>query len=130
VLEGSGGRDRVGDPPARPLAHQAIDGGRVMKRALVAVVMVAALLASPMARSGAAGQAQCSSRAAVPVPPVYASTVARARALVCDKLAGRISGLQVAVGVDGKRVWSGRFGDADVDRTFCVPASARALCAG
>src|SRR2546430_7251740 len=107
VLEGSGGRDRVGDPPARPLAHQAIDGGRVMKRALVAVVMVAALLASPMARSGAAGQAQCSSRAAVPVPPVYASTVARARALVCDKLAGRISGLQVAVGVDGKPGGSG-----------------------
>ena len=93
-----------------------------MKRALVAVVMVAALLASPMARSGAAGQAQCSSRAAVPVPPVYASTVARARALVCDKLAGRISGLQVAVGVDGKLVWSEGFGYADVARKIPVTA--------
>ena len=93
-----------------------------MKRTLVAVVMVAALLAPPMARSGAAGQAQCSSRAAVPVPPVYASTVARARALVCDKLAGRISGLQVAVGVDGKLVWSEGFGYADVARKIPVTA--------
>src|SRR5437016_9575298 len=69
VLEGSGGRDRVGDPPARPLAHQAIDGGRVMKRALVAVVMVRHRC-EPLATRAA--QAQSSSRAAVPVPPVYA----------------------------------------------------------
>src|SRR5439155_277861 len=93
-----------------------------MKRALVAVLIGTALLASPMAHSGAAGQAQCISRAAVPVPPAYASTVARARALVCDKLAGRISGLQVAVGVDGKLVWSEGFGYADVARKIPVTA--------
>src|SRR6266550_1111940 len=57
VLEGSGGRDRVGDPPARPLAHQATDGGRLMKRSLVRVLIAAALLATPLAYSGAAGQA-------------------------------------------------------------------------
>src|SRR5437773_5698731 len=93
-----------------------------MKRVLVAVLIVAALLASPPAQIGAAGQAKCISRAAVPVPPAYASTVARARALVCVKLAGRISGLPVAVGVDGKLVWSEGFGYADVARKIPVTA--------
>src|SRR5205823_10494213 len=103
-----GGRDRVGDPPARPPAHQATDGGRPMKRSQVRVLIAAALPATPLAYSGAAGQAKCVSRAAMPVPPPYGATVARARALVSAKLAGRISGLQVAVGVDGKLVWSDR----------------------
>jgi len=93
-----------------------------MKRALLAVLIGAALLASPMAHSNAARQAECISRAAVPVPLAYASTVARARALVCDKLAARISGLQVAVGVDGKLVWSEGFGYADVARKIPVTA--------
>src|SRR5438093_7556102 len=96
--------------------------GGFMKRPLTRGLVAAAVLASWVDRSGAGGEAQCSSRAAVPVPPVYASTVARARALVCDKLAGRISGLQVAVGVDGKLVWSEGFGYADVARKIPVTA--------
>jgi len=93
-----------------------------MKRSLVRVLIAAALLATPLAYSGAAGQAKCVSRAAMPVPPPYGATVARARALVCAKLAGRISGLQVAVGVDGKLVWSEGFGYADVARKIPVTA--------
>ena len=93
-----------------------------MKRSLARVLIAAALLATPLAYSGAAGQAKCVSRAAIPVPPPYGATVARARALVCAKLAGRISGLQVAVGVDGKLVWSEGFGYADVARKIPVTA--------
>jgi len=76
-----------------------------MKRALGVVLVAAAVLASWVDRSVAGGQTTCVSRAAAPVLPAYAATVARAHAVVCDQLAGRIAGLQVAVGVDGKLVW-------------------------
>ena len=93
-----------------------------MKRALGLGLVAAAVLASWVDRSGAGGQTTCVSRAAAPVPPAYAATVARAHALVCDKLAGRIAGLQVAVGVDGKLVWSEGFGYADLARKAPVTA--------
>src|SRR5881409_3450548 len=96
--------------------------GGFMKGALGLGLVAAAVLASWVDRSGAGGQTTCVSRAAAPVPPAYAATVARAHALVCDKLAGRISGLQVAVGVDGKLVWSEGFGYADVARKIPVTA--------
>src|SRR5213595_1847684 len=96
--------------------------GGFMKRALGLGLVAAAVLASWVDRSGAGGQTKCVSRAAMPVPPAYAATVARARALVCDKLAGRISGLQVAVGVDGKLVWSEGFCYADLARKIPVTA--------
>src|SRR5881398_2824331 len=96
--------------------------GGFMKGALGLGLVAAAVLASWVDRSGAGGQTTCVSRAAAPVPPAYAATVARAHALVCDKLAGRIAGLQVAVGVDGKLVWSEGFGYADVARKIPVTA--------
>src|SRR5437667_4791868 len=96
--------------------------GGFMKRPLTRGLVAAAVLASWVDRSGAGGQTTCASRAAAPVPPTYAATVARAHALVCDKLAGRIAGLQVAVGVDGKLVWSEGFGYADLARKVPVTA--------
>src|SRR5438034_4255422 len=96
--------------------------GGFMKGALGLGLVAAAVLASWVDRSGAGGQTTCVSRAAAPVPPAYAATVARAHALVCDKLAGRIAGLQVAVGVDGKLVWSEGFGYADLAREAPVTA--------
>src|SRR2546428_3449985 len=93
-----------------------------MKRALGLVLVAAAVLASWVDGRVAGGQTTCVSRAAAPVPPAYAATVARAHAVVCDKLAGRIAGLQVAVGVDGKLVWSEGFGYADVARKVPVTA--------
>src|SRR5881296_980020 len=96
--------------------------GGFMKRALGLGLVAAAVLASWVDRSGAGGQTTCVSRAAAPVPPAYAATVARAHALVCDKLVGRIAGLQVAVGVDGKLVWLEGFGYADVARKVPVTA--------
>ncbi len=46
----------------------------------------------------------------------YQTAIATAQRLVCDSLAPKIPGLQVAVAVDGKLVWSAAFGYADVAR--------------
>jgi len=43
----------------------------------------------------------------------FASAIAAARALVCDSLAPRTPGVQIAVAVDGRLVWSAAFGYAD-----------------
>ena len=58
----------------------------------------------------------CVSRRSGSVPAAYAATVARERTLVCERLATRIPGVQVAVAVNGKLVWSEGFGYADVAR--------------
>ena len=76
--------------------------------------LAAALLAAPLI--GLRGQSACASHAVHPRPrpAAYAAAVARARAIVCDRLVGKIPGLQVAVAVGGKLVWSEAFGYADL----------------
>jgi serine beta-lactamase-like protein LACTB, mitochondrial len=64
----------------------------------------------------AAQAGPCVSGSARSVPAAYAATVARERALVCDRLATHIPGVQVAVAVNGKLVWSEGFGYADAER--------------
>ena len=73
--------------------------------ALLSIVVTAARAASP-----------CVSKVVVRAPASYAPTVAQARALVCDSLASRIPGLQVAVAIDGRVVWVEAFGWADRER--------------
>src|SRR5438046_2808470 len=58
----------------------------------------------------------CVSKVIVRAPASYAPVVAQARALVCDSLASRIPGLQVAVAIDGRVVWVEAFGWADRER--------------
>jgi len=58
----------------------------------------------------------CISRRSGSVPAAYAAAVARERTLVCERLATRIPGVQVAVAVNGKLVWSEGFGYADAAR--------------
>ena len=77
--------------------------------------LAAALLAAPLI--GLRGQSSCVSHPARLRPAAYAAAVARARAIVCDQLAGKIPGLQVAVAVGGKLVWSEAFGYADLARS-------------
>jgi CubicO group peptidase (beta-lactamase class C family) len=50
----------------------------------------------------------------------YRATIAAARQLVCDSLVPRIPGLQVAVAVDGRLVWSEAFGYVDIERRVPV----------
>ena len=82
--------------------------------------LAAALLAAPLI--GLRGQSSCVSHPARLRPVAYAAAVARARAIVCDQLAGKIPGLQVAVAVGGKLVWSEAFGYADLAREVPVTA--------
>ena len=82
--------------------------------------LAAALVAAPLI--GLRGQSSCVSHQARLRPAAYAAAVARARAIVCDQLAGKIPGLQVAVAVGGKLVWSEAFGYADLAREVPVTA--------
>jgi len=84
--------------------------------------MTAAVLLSVVLAMGARPRAPgtCLSRPAVAVPASYADAVTRARALVCDRLLPRLPGLQVAVGVNGRLVWSEGFGYADRDKRVPV----------
>src|SRR2546426_6265683 len=82
--------------------------------------LAAVLLAAPL--MGLRGQSSCVSHQARLRPAAYAAAVARARAIVCDQLAGKIPGLQVAVAVGGKLVWSEAFGYADLARKVPVTA--------
>ena len=82
--------------------------------------LAAALVAAPLI--GLRGQSSCVSHQARLRPAAYAAAVAQARAIVCDQLAGKIPGLQVAVAVGGKLVWSEAFGYADLAREVPVTA--------
>jgi CubicO group peptidase (beta-lactamase class C family) len=78
------------------------------------VICCAPLLAGvPIA--GAAQAATCPAVVAQ-ADSRYQATIAAARQLVCDSLVPRMPGLQVAVAVDGRLVWSESFGYADVER--------------
>ncbi len=64
----------------------------------------------------AAQATPCISRRSGSVPAAYAAIVTRERTMVCEQLATRIPGVQVAVAVNGKLVWSEGFGYADAER--------------
>src|SRR5438270_840991 len=74
------------------------------------------LIAVALVVAGPAQSAPCLSRPSGSVPAAYRETVARMRALVCERLAPRIPGVQVAVAIDGTVAWSEGFGYADAAR--------------
>ncbi len=83
------------------------------------MVTCCALLLAGVPIAGASQTAAC--RAVVAhADSRYQATIATARQLVCDSLAPSIPGLQVAVAVDGRLVWSETFGYADVERRVPV----------
>jgi CubicO group peptidase (beta-lactamase class C family) len=73
-----------------------------------------------MAAAALVVPAPCLSRPAAPVLAPYAEAMAQARAIVRERLLPRIPGLQVAVGVNGRLVWSEGFGYADRERNIPV----------
>jgi serine beta-lactamase-like protein LACTB len=86
----------------------------------VAPFVPASFTASRLGRGMVASGAPCVSRAAAAVPRAYTQPVTRARTIVCDELASRIPGVQVAVAVNGSIVWSEGFGYADLERKVPV----------
>src|SRR6266567_9241007 len=81
-----------------------------------ATVALIVLISTILRGSGSTQEPVCVSRRAGSVPAAYAATVARERTLVCERLATRIPGVQVAVAVNGRLVWSEGFGFADAER--------------
>jgi len=78
------------------------------------ITVVLGAVARPAAGQGAGS---CSTTATAMVAEVrYLAAINAARQLICDSLASKIPGLQVAVAVDGKLVWSEAFGYADLAR--------------
>src|SRR6184192_270630 len=95
-----------------PVAHA--DARAVTIRHVVLGILIPAALVR--ARGAGAQEAPCVSQRAGSVPATYAGVVARERTLVCERLATHIPGVQVAVAVNGKLVWSEGFGYADAER--------------
>ena len=87
-----------------------------MRPHLCRVARVAVLLPTTLLGPGSAQAAPCVSSRAGSVPPAYRETVTRMEALVCERLAPRIPGVQVAVAINGTPVWSEGFGYADAAR--------------
>src|SRR2546428_11939210 len=83
-------------------------------------VALIALISTVPCGVGSAQQGACVSKRAGSVPAAFAAIVARERTLVCERLATRIPGVQVAVAVNGKLVWSEGVGQADPERTKSV----------
>ena len=79
-------------------------------------IALIALISTIPCGVGSAQAGACVSKRFGSVPAAYAAIVARERTLVCERLATRIPGMQVAVAVNGKLVWSEGFGYADAER--------------
>src|SRR5437867_2889031 len=79
-------------------------------------IALIALISTIPCGVGSAQAGACVSKRFGSVPAAYAAIVARERTLVCERLATRIPGGQVAVAVNGKLVWSEGFGYADAER--------------
>src|SRR5437660_481537 len=92
-----------------------------MIRLRVRLAALVALLAPAAFVPVAAQQPACVSAVAVRPPQRYRAAVERARTIICAELLPHIPGVQVAVAVDGKIVWSEGFGYADLERH--VPVS-------
>src|SRR5437660_1023112 len=93
----------------------------MIRRFAPRLAVLLALLAAPSFVSAQAPQA-CVSHVAVQPPERHRAAVERARAIICTELLPHIPGVQVAVAVEGKIVWSEGFGYADLERN--VPVSA------
>src|SRR5438128_3393960 len=88
---------------------------------LLRVAAVVAIALAIVRLAFAATQA-CLSQVSVRPPAEYVAAADQARQLACQRLAGRIPGFQVAVGVNGRLVWSESFGYADLEHEAPVTA--------
>ena len=88
-----------------------------LTRLLQTAGIITVALGSVARIAAAQGSGSCSTTATAVVAEVrYLAAINAARQLVCDSLVPKIPGLQVAVAIDGKLVWSEAFGYADLAR--------------
>ena len=76
----------------------------------------AAAVLAGLAPAVAAGQTAACPSTVSAAEAQYRAVIAAAEQLVCDSLLARIPGMQVAIAVDGKLVWSEAFGFANLER--------------
>ena len=84
-------------------------------RLLPAAGIITVLVASVARPAAAQATGSCTTTAFV-VEARYRAAIDAAQRLVCDSLAPKVPGLQVAVAIDGMLVWSEAFGYADIAR--------------
>ena len=84
------------------------------------VSVLAALLLGARAATPAVSRPSPCPTAAATAEPRYRAVIATAERLVCDSLLVRVPGMQIAVAIDGKLVWSEAFGYADVEHHIPV----------
>src|SRR5262245_15373897 len=58
----------------------------------------------------------CAPRTYIRPPSAYAAAVEQARASICEQIGSEMPGIQVAVGVGGRVIWSEAYGEADIER--------------
>lgn len=75
------------------------------------------------AQTAPARDSVCVSQTFVRPPAEYTAAVTRARHLICEQLARRVPGIQIAVAVGGQLVWSEGFGYGDVEMHRPVTAA-------
>jgi serine beta-lactamase-like protein LACTB, mitochondrial len=85
-------------------------------RRLLPAAGIIAVLVAPVAQPAAAQATGSCTTTAFVAEARYRAAIAAAQRLVCDSLTPKIPGLQVAVAIDGKLVWSEAFGYADIAR--------------
>jgi CubicO group peptidase (beta-lactamase class C family) len=89
---------------------------RWVAAAIIAASFCSLSLSGQPARNAASHATKCVSTNFVEPPPGYAAAVARARTLVCTQFLPDLPGLQMAVAVNGRLIWSAGFGYADRER--------------
>src|SRR5437764_946272 len=102
-----------------------------MKRVISTIIIAIASLPLALAQTSLkqstdaqpALQKECVSRTFVQPPTKYARAVDSARRAICGQLVPRVPGVQVAVAVEGRLVWSEAFGYADIERRVPVVAT-------
>jgi serine beta-lactamase-like protein LACTB, mitochondrial len=86
-----------------------------VRRLLPAAGIITVLVGSVTRPVAAQATGSCTTSAFV-AEARYQAAIAAAQRMVCDSIAPKIPGLQVAVAVDGKLVWSAAFGYANLAR--------------
>jgi len=73
--------------------------------------------------------ARCVAHTFVQPPPAFAAAAAEAKQVICSQLAGHVPAAQIAIGVDGRLVWSATFGNAGETTRFRIGSISKPIAA-
>ena len=73
--------------------------------------------------------ARCVAHTFVQPPPAFAAAAAEAKQVICSQLAAHVPAAQIAIGVDGRLVWSASFGNAGETTRFRIGSISKPITA-